>query len=262
MASLIFFEVTKQIGRIIIAMCSSHIVVSLYVRFQPLYFYCYLEGGMKKICLLFALIALAFYCSAQVAVSKEPMHHNVFENVFVRVLDVHVKPGDTTLFHKHETPSVFIVLHSVKTGSEVITEEAKATAFQKDAFITFEGFYKSPRIHRVWNEDTAEFHVMDVEILNKNPLNINDSLQPPFQVLFDEKPVITYRLNIDKDSTILLENKTPILIVGLTDAYQSVTVNNTAFSKKGDFLFVPSGSPVQFTNKNKQHFSFAVLQFK
>src|SRR6476660_3927863 len=119
---------------------------------------------MRKIYLLFALF-ITVHCLAQVPVSKEPMHHNVFENAYVRVLDVHIKPGDTTQFHKHETPSVFILLHSVKTGSEVIVEEAKATVLKKDAFISFEGFYKSPRIHRVWNEDTIEFHVMDVEIL-------------------------------------------------------------------------------------------------
>ena len=217
---------------------------------------------MKRIYLLSLLFISYIHCPAQVPVSKEPMHHNVFENAFVRVLDVHIKPGDTTQFHKHETPSVFIVLHPVKTGSEVIVEEAKATVFQKDAFMTFEGFYKSPRIHRVWNEDTAEFHVMDVEILNKDPHNIDDSLQQPFQLLFDEKPVRTYRLNIDKDSTISLQNKTPILIIGLTDSQQIVTVSNTSFRKKGDFLFVSANSSVQFVNKNKQPFSFAVLQFK
>src|SRR6476661_5550574 len=213
---------------------------------------------------LLLLLPICISCTgmSQVPVRQEPLHHNVFENAWVRVLDVHIKPGDTTQFHKHETPSVFIVLHPVKTGSEVIVEEAKATVFQKDAFITFEGFYKSPRIHRVWNEDTSEFHVMDVEILNKDPHNIDDSLQQPFQLLFDEKPVRTYRLNINKDSKISLKNKTPILIIGLTDVQQPVTVNNTSFRKKGDFLFVPSGSSVQFANKNKQHFSFAVLQFK
>ena len=217
---------------------------------------------MKKFYLLSVLFTAAFYCSAQVPVSKEPMHHNVFENDFVRVLDVHIKPGDTTQFHKHETPSVFIVLNAVKTGSEVIIEEARTTVLQKDAFITFEGFYKSPRIHRVWNKDTAEFHVMDVEILNKDPHNIYDSLQLPFQLLFDEKSVRTYRLNIDKDSTILLQSRTPTLVVGLTDTQKNVMVNNTSFSRKGDLLFVPPGSSIQFTNKNRQHFSFAVLQFK
>ena len=40
-------------------------------------------------------------CHAQIPVSIEPRHHKVFENEYVRVLDVHIVPGDTTLFHKH-----------------------------------------------------------------------------------------------------------------------------------------------------------------
>ena len=77
-------------------------------------------------------------CLAQVPVSQEPKHHNVFENSFVRVLDVHLLPGDTSLFHKHETPSVFIVLNPVKTGSEVIIEDGASTALLKDSAISFE----------------------------------------------------------------------------------------------------------------------------
>ena len=85
---------------------------------------------MKKYCFLFIFIMQALLCSSQevVPVKDEPMHHNVFENSFLRVLDVRIKPGDTSLFHKHATPSVFIVLHPVKTGSEVKVEEQKATA--------------------------------------------------------------------------------------------------------------------------------------
>src|SRR5688500_16270276 len=85
---------------------------------------------MKKHYFLLVFIIQVLLCSAQtvVPVKDEPMHHNVFENSFIRVLDVRVRPGDTSQFHKHETPSVFIVLHPVKTGSEVKMEEQKATA--------------------------------------------------------------------------------------------------------------------------------------
>src|SRR3977135_1689830 len=64
-------------------------------------------------------------CPAQIPVSKEPRHHNVFENAWVRILDVRIPPADTSLFHKHEIPSVFLVLSNTKTGSEVIIEPAK-----------------------------------------------------------------------------------------------------------------------------------------
>src|SRR6478736_1140948 len=122
---------------------------------------------MKRIYLLSLLFISYIHCPAQVPVSKEPMHHNVFENAWVRVLDVHIPPGDTTQFHKHETPSVFIVLHPVKTGSQVIQEEQTSTALRGDSSISFESFATTPRIHRVWNEDSTEFHVMDIELLSK-----------------------------------------------------------------------------------------------
>ena len=199
---------------------------------------------------------------AQVPVGKEPRHHNVFENDYVRVLDVHLPPGDTSLFHKHETPSVFIVLHPVKTGSEVIIEEAKATALTRDSTITFEGFYLKPRVHRVWNSDTSEFHVMDIEILSKVHKNIFPMKQAGLQFLFNEKPVSAYRLSLHAGAGINLKKETPFLIVGLSDATNKVMVNKKPFNKKGDFLFIPAGESIAFTNNEEKEYSFAVLELK
>lgn len=85
---------------------------------------------IKPFLLLLIFMVHACMCRSQqvVPVRDEPMHHNVFQNEYIRVLDVRIRPGDTSQFHKHETPSVFIVLHPVKTGSEVRIEEQKATA--------------------------------------------------------------------------------------------------------------------------------------
>ena len=217
---------------------------------------------MKKLFTLSLIFFQASLCPAQVAVSKEPRHRNVFENAFVRVLDVHLPPGDTSLFHKHETPSVFIVLHPVKTGSEVIIEEAKATALTKDPTITFEGFYIKPRVHRVWNSDTSDFHVMDIEILKKVHKNISPMDQAGFQFLFNEKPVSAYRFSLNAEADIKLKRESPFLIVGLSDAINNVMVNKKPFSKKGDFLFIPAGESIEFSSKEEKEYSFAVLEFK
>lgn len=218
---------------------------------------------MIKSVTLVAFFLQSLFCLAQVPVSEEPRHHKVFENAFVRVLDVHVPPGDTTEFHKHETPSVFIVLNAVKTGSEVIIEETKSTVLSRDAAISFEGFYSKPRIHRVWNEDTAEFHVMDLEVLHKENFKVNSPVQAKaFQLLFNEKPVRAYRLTLDAGKKIRLMKQAPFLIIGLFNTSQVVKVNEKTFSKKGDFLFIQSGRSIWFTNKNQQSYSFGVLEFK
>lgn len=217
--------------------------------------------------LLLSLGCICVLCgTAQLPVSQEPMHHKVFENSYVRVLDVHVLPGDTTQFHKHETPSVFIVLHPVKTGSEVIKEEMTATALAKDASISFEGFYKTPRIHRVWNEDSSEFHVMDIELLHKQPGMIKDSLRgKEFNLLYDVQPVRVYRFELGGGKEIELKRKTPMLIVGLDDTANnssSIKVNQKAFTKKGDYLFIDPNTPIRFENKRDKAYSFAVLELK
>lgn len=221
---------------------------------------------MKKYCCLLFFIMLYFLPAAQqvVPVKDEPRHHNVFENEYLRVLDVRINPGDTSLFHKHATPSVFVVLHPVKTGSEVKMEEQKATALASpDPSITFEGFYKSPRIHRVWNEDTSVFHVMDIEIVNKGGHTQETAIQQNgFKMLFDEQPVRAYRLTLDANNTVQLQRQNPLFIVGLTNAAQHLKVNNTSFGKEGNFLYVPAGQAVQFTNQNSYAYSFAVLEMK
>jgi hypothetical protein len=218
---------------------------------------------MKPV-LFLILLAFAIQTNAQeaIAVSKEPLHKNVFENNYLRVLDVRISPGDTTQFHKHETPSVFISLHPVRTGSQVIVEDGSASVLSLDRRITFEGFYKSPRVHRVWNLDTSVFHVMDVEVLTKGDKNIEAPITlPEFKQLFDAPPVRTYRVTLKGNQEIEIKRNTAILIVGLNDA-DRVTVNNKSFLKEGDFLFIPASEKIKLSNKSSQEYSFALLELK
>ena len=66
------------------------------------------------------LILYSSILTAQVQVSKEPHHKNVLENKYIRLLDVWIKPGDTTLFHMHSTPSLFLFLTDTYAGSQIM----------------------------------------------------------------------------------------------------------------------------------------------
>jgi quercetin dioxygenase-like cupin family protein len=182
----------------------------------------------------------------------------------VRVLDVRIQPGDTTQFHKHETPSVFIVLKEVKTGSQVIQEEQASTALRGDSVISYESFATTPRIHRVWNEDSTEFHVMDIELL----LNGRAAMRSPFsnlpgcQLLIDAEPARVYKLSMAAGKKVQFNNKRPLLIVGLNDNTGKVTVNNKSFSRKGDLVFIEPGQSIQAINQTNKPYSFALLEFK
>ena len=214
--------------------------------------------------LAFCLL-LNVFCQAQIPVSQEPRHHKILENDHLRLLDVHIPPGDTSMIHIHATPSVFVVINNVKTGSQVISEEDHSKyPIPHFGNIWFEGFYEKPRIHRVWNSDSAEFHVMDIELTNKNYVKIDEPIkQAPFTFLFDEKPVRAYRLDLQPAADIpILADKADILIILLTDSATSVHANRKDFHKKGDFLYISSGTNLGLTNGGHEKATFAFFELK
>jgi hypothetical protein len=216
-------------------------------------------------------LQLAFYlllniiCQAQIPVSQEPRHHKILENDHLRLLDVHIPPGDTSMIHIHATPSVFVILNNVKTGSQVISEEDHSKSpIPHFGNIWFEGFYEKPRIHRVWNNDSSEFHVMDIELTNKNYVTIGGPIkQAPFTFLFDEKPVRVYRLELQPAANIsILPDGADILMILLTDSALSVHVNEMDFHKKGDFLYISSGTNLRIENRGQAKATFAYFELK
>ena len=217
-------------------------------------------GIQVAICLL-----LNGFCRAQIPVSQEPRHHKILENDHLRLLDVHIPPGDTSMIHIHATPSVFVVLNNVRTGSQVISEEDHSKSpIPHYGNIWFEGFYEKPRIHRVWNSDTAEFHVMDIELTNKNYITISGPIkQAPFTFLFDEKPVRAYRLDLKPAANIsILPDKADILMILLTDSVSLVRVNEKDFQKKGDYLYISSGTNLGIKNAGHEKATFAFFELK
>jgi quercetin dioxygenase-like cupin family protein len=206
-------------------------------------------------------VSVCHFSQAQVQVSEEPRHHKVFENAYVRILDVHIPPGDTSQWHKHSTPSVFLILSNTKTGSEVKVEPGKPSF--ADGNIWFEGFYDTPRIHRVWNADDHEFHVIDMEL----PHQANLMLEPPleggaFQLLFDEKPVRGYRVTLPgrKDLQIGMR-KAPVVVVCLADDL-NVKAYRGKLRHRGDYVFVPAGRNLVLRNGGDGDAKLALMELK
>jgi hypothetical protein len=99
-----------------------------------------------------------------VAVEQEPHHHVIFENQYVRVLDVVLRPGETSLFHRHSLDNVPVQL-SDATMKRQFPGEDWVTSPAKEGSVGFIGGTKSPYVHRISNIGTTVFHVLDVEIL-------------------------------------------------------------------------------------------------
>jgi hypothetical protein len=216
---------------------------------------------MKLLTGLLLLTVIA--TSAQVPVRNEPYHHNIFENKYVRILDVHLPAGDTTAFHIHATPSVFITLQNVQTGSQVLSQDPADTATIGSHELDFTGFYHQPRIHRVWNSDTREYRVMDVELLNKNlskPVAVISG--KGLKLVFDKPEARGYVLTLDPSSKMDIDQITsPVLLVNLSDL-NGVNINRTRLEKLGSYSFVPANNAIHLSNSGKQKISLAVVELK
>ena len=95
---------------------------------------------------------------------------------------------------------------------------------------------------------------------------IKDSLRgKEFNLLYDVQPVRVYRFELGGGKKIELKRKTPMLIVGLDDTANNssaIKVNQKAFTKKGDYLFIDPNTPIRFENKRDKAYSFVVLELK
>ena len=99
-----------------------------------------------------------------VPVEAEPHHHIVFENQYVRVLEVILKPGENALFHTHSLDNVSVQIGNAGLGQQPAGEDWKKRTV-KDGEVGFRDGTRHPYTHRVGNMGKTVFHVLDIEIL-------------------------------------------------------------------------------------------------
>jgi beta-alanine degradation protein BauB len=99
-----------------------------------------------------------------VPVDKEPHHHFVFQNQYVRVLDVLFPAGEASLFHTHSNDNVGIPISGDKTQSQPAGGEWSEVQDVKPGNAGFRKARGQAYTHRVRSAGKLPFHVIDVEI--------------------------------------------------------------------------------------------------
>jgi hypothetical protein len=220
---------------------------------------------MKKYFIVVITTFLGSYAFAQVAVRDEPRHHNVFENDYVRVLDVWVAPKDTTQFHVHAMPSVFIMLSKTTTsaqlaGQQPVRSTSVAGSSWYDSLVT-------PRIHRVWNDDTTWFHPMDIELVAVRA-HVNEPVlqNAAIQLLFDEPLVRGYHVQLATSGSFQLpSSKTGYLLVSLGEASVTLQSGGTTqhrFMKAGHYCWIDAGQAASISINKSELATFTLFQLK
>ena len=201
--------------------------------------------------------------TAQVQVSKEPKHKKVFENKYIRLLDVRMQPGDTSLFHIHSTPSVFLHFTTTLVCSQIKGKEW-VTAKNTQGYAWYRSFVNDTLVHRVSNCDTVPFHVTDLELLSPyNPTKKNKAL--PLPLLFENDRVFAYQLSDSSFNNQLISQRGPVvaeLVAGEDVIYHDAVKKRSSNIKVGNYLYIEPGSSFYLQGSGKEKMILVLFEIK
>jgi hypothetical protein len=106
---------------------------------------------------------------------QEPRHHVVYESASMRIHDIQIPPGDTTLYHTHDTAILYVPIASSRTRAQVLGAEwggggaaapAPAPAVVEPArpgkVNSVVTYVEKPFTHRVNNVGTTVFRLVGI----------------------------------------------------------------------------------------------------
>jgi len=198
------------------------------------------------------IFSIASVCG-QVPVREEPRHKVALENEYIRLLDVRLPPGDTSLFHIHEIPSFFIPLSTTAIGSQVQGQAPRESRFAADS-TWYNGFETGPLVHRVWNSDTSLLHVIDLELLSRKNSVLPDICElAPLKIAFENSRLRVYKGELSSKQHISVPSlKTPALFISVTGAAMIMTksAKNLRYTvQKGGFQWLEPRQKFSISNK-------------
>ena len=201
-----------------------------------------------------------------VPVHKEPRHRLVFDHPVTRILDIQIPPGDTTFFHTHSDPILYVAMSSSQTRSQRLGGEwsgggataSTATAApaapengtapiapaapnapgaRRDRMSSVTSYAKQPLTHRVNNIGQTLFRLIGV--INRSAGNAS----PAPSADFAAKPEVDnpwfrgYRWSVTA-SEAAHRHANPVAIVLVSGRARVSAPEATALDAPGSFAFV------------------------
>ena len=144
--------------------------------------------------------AIAQAADEVVPVSVEPRHHERFKNEYLRVMEVIIDPGDTTLFHTHELDLAFAVIRGAEIKNEVPNNPEAAILRFDTGVVRYSEYQGKPYIHRVTNRGAEPYWLIAFEIELPEPGKFSTSDRsgaPAYVSELDNNRLHIWRLKLD-----------------------------------------------------------------
>jgi len=209
--------------------------------------------------------------TAAVPVHEEYRHRLVFEKDHVRIMSVNIPPGDTSAFHIHEDPTVYVVisaaaLRSQQPGKE--WQEPEPSQQRTNGELIDAAIYRERRlIHRVQNTDKGPFRV--IGIMNGGPgretlLTTETKMQSREHI--NNNWFATGRFSLLPGAgTDLLRYDSPAIVIQTSEGHSDVLIEEVSTAEKtvsGNWSWHNEGIPFRLRNLGKREIHLVVVEVR
>ena len=197
-----------------------------------------------------------------VPVHEEPRHHLVLDNAVTRVLDIQIPPGDTTLFHTHSNPILYVNMSSSQTRSQTLGQEwsggeaaarpaprppasAPAVAGVSPAVFgrmnSVTSYTKQPLTHRVNNVGAGVFRL--IGIINRTDGDPSTEASADFAAKpeVDNRWLRGYRWPLNAAAAAKHQHANPVVIVLVRGRAIVSGAKDQPLDALGAFAFIAGG---------------------
>jgi uncharacterized RmlC-like cupin family protein len=203
-----------------------------------------------------------------VAVRDEPRHRRRFENEFVRVYDVLIPPGDTTLYHHHTEDTFYVAVNEATVRDQTWGSDEMRTGTALAGSVLCRPHRSRPLIHQVHNLGTAEMRLIGAEIKSSPAMTSPMPLDAPGHTLTLERERLrTYQLSLEPgESTGDIEYRFSSLTVSLSIASLLIrypdSLERTMIFAPGDVTWLPGPVRLSITNVGEVRCTAAVGEWR
>lgn len=214
------------------------------------------------------LIPMAVAADQPVPVQQEPFHKTVFENDYLRVIDVQISPGSTTLFHVHVVPSVIVYLTKSTNRSETWRTGEILTRETTPGQSRYAAYDEKPLAHRVTNTGASLFRVFDIELLKKAPTStpLRPLIAPHLKVHWDERLLRSSGIALaGGGSTQIPSTQAAYLVIGTAGIVRIAPSGGPSsfdMVALADYRFFPPHTSLQITNAQDEQAEVVLLELK
>jgi len=196
--------------------------------------------------------------SAQTAVPvyEEPRHRLVLTHQLVRVMDVRIAPGDTTLFHIHDAPALYVTIAASALEVQVLggpwaQRFATGAPGRTEGDVNTDTSYaQRPLTHRVTNVGTKPFRLIAVTNAAASPA-VRDVAGMPGVLELRNRWFAQSRVRVSAGARTWYPVPTATIIVAPFGGPATVLLESGethVLSAAGSWTFLPAGTRYQLSS--------------